>query len=384
MKIAVIAPTYLPARRANTVQVMKMAQALTATGHEIKVYVPGNTNPPTWESLADHYGLQQQFDIEWLPVNSFWRSYDYGLRAVMRSRKWGADFIYTRLPQAAALSSLLGKSTIYEIHDLPQGIIGPRLFRTFFNGRGACRLVVITQSLRTALDNEIGPIPPEPFTLIAPDGVDLARYQNLPAPEAARRQLQTNKIPDLPDSQFTVGYTGHLYHGRGINLILDMAAQLADITFLLVGGDPKDVDQIRSVVNDRSLNNVILTGFIANCDLALYQAACDVLLMPYQLKVAASSGGNIADYLSPMKLFEYLASGRAIISSDLPVLQEVLSDANAVLLPPEDLDAWIEKTIQLRAKPNQRAAFGRKAQMTAQKYSWESRAARMMDFDHKK
>ena len=40
MRIALIAPTYLPARRANTIQVMKMAQAITLLGHQVRVVVP--------------------------------------------------------------------------------------------------------------------------------------------------------------------------------------------------------------------------------------------------------------------------------------------------------------------------------------------------------
>ena len=90
--------------------------------------------------------------------------------------------------------------------------------------------------------------------------------------------------------------------------------------FLIVGGEPQDVENLRQRVRVIGLKNVILTGFVPNARLPLYQAACDVLLMPYQRQVAASSGGDIARYLSPMKLFEYMACERPIISSDLPVL----------------------------------------------------------------
>jgi glycosyltransferase involved in cell wall biosynthesis len=381
MKIAVIAPTYLPARRANTVQVMKMSQALTAIGHRVIVFVPGTSNQHSWETISDHYGLQHKFEVNWLPVKPALRSYDYGLKAVLGSRKWGADYIFTRLPQAAALGSLLGIPTIYEVHDIPQGKIGPRLFRRYLKGRGAVRLVVITQSLRDALSQQIGPCPPPPFLLVAPDGVDLQRYRNLPPPETARQQLQDGKLSNFPGNNFTVGYTGHLYPGRGISLILEIAAQLSETTFLLVGGDPSDIERVRGIVSERNLNNVILTGFIANRELPQYQAACDILLMPYQYKVAASSGGNIADYLSPMKLFEYLAVGRAIISSNLPVLQEVLTTENAVLLPPDDLQAWVTAITHLHDHPAARADMAQAAQKTAQNHSWESRARKILSFE---
>ncbi len=169
------------------------------------------------------------------------------------------------------------------------------------------------------------------------------RRGSLPVCRTCRqRQKRAARLEALQGRQscFTAGYTGHLYAGRGGELMIELAARLPEITFLLVGGEPPDVARLQAKVNARQLDNVILTGFIPNADLPLYQAACDVLLMPYQKPVAASSGGDIAPYLSPMKLFEYLACGRAILSSDLPVLREVLNPANAVLLDPETSRAW--------------------------------------------
>jgi len=134
------------------------------------------------------------------------------------------------------------------------------------------------------------------------------------------------------------------------------------------------VARVCQKVNDLGLKNVTLTGFIPNAELPQYQAACNILLMPYQRSVAASSGGNIARYLSPMKLFEYMACGRAIISSDLPVLEEILNHENAVLLPPDDLTAWVSAIQDLNANPEKRVQLGVQAQLDAQQYSWNARA----------
>jgi hypothetical protein len=62
--------------------------------------------------------------------------------------------------------------------------------------------------------------------------------------------------------------------------------------------------------------------------------------MPYERSVAVSGGGDTADVCSPMKMFDYMAAGRAIISSDLPVLQEVLNEQNAVFCSPDAPDQW--------------------------------------------
>jgi len=385
MKILLIAPTYLPAQRANTLQVMKMAQAIKGEGHNVCVVVPdpGIGKPLPWDDLAIYYGLNQRFDVEWLTVDPRYRSYDYGLKALRYARFWEADLLYTRLPQAAAFASLLNVPTIYEVHDLPSGVLGPWLFRLFLRGTGARRLVVITQSLRKAIEKKITSLPDSQFAIIAPDGVDLIRYENLPRPTSAREFLKRDYHPQLPVSRFTAGYTGNLYAGRGVDLILDIAAQLPDVNFLLVGGDPQTVEKYHKEAGQRNLENILLTGFIPNAILPRYQAACDVLLMPYQQKVAASSGGDIAQYLSPMKLFEYLACGRVIVSSDLPVLREVLNEGNSILLPPDDTEAWIQALISIREDSDKQAVISVQAQKESRSYSWEARAKKIFDFDSK-
>ena len=209
-----------------------------------------------------------------------------------------------------------------EVHDYPQGTMGPILFQMFLNGKGSKRLVVISKVLAADLRTKFGSPEVPPFTLILPDGVDMDRYRELPEPPDSRRQLVKyleilggHFDPEL----FTVGYSGHLYPGRGISIILEIAQRLPEMNFLIIGGDPSDINRLKRNLANRQFHNVVLTGFVPNAVLPKYQSACDVLLMPYQRQVSASSGGDISRYLSPMKLFEYMACGRAICSSDLPV-----------------------------------------------------------------
>ena len=76
-EIALITPTSLPSRRANTIQVMKMAQGIRAAGHEIRLIVPRSPGSDwvesDWASLAAHYGLQERFPIRWLPAHPRWK-----------------------------------------------------------------------------------------------------------------------------------------------------------------------------------------------------------------------------------------------------------------------------------------------------------------------
>jgi glycosyltransferase involved in cell wall biosynthesis len=380
MRILIAAPTYLPAKRANTIQVMKMAQAMHKLGNNVRVLVPNpeRKDVVSWDELSSHYGLHHEFEVSWLPVNPSLRSYDYGFKIIFSYRGWNADILYTRSPQAAAFASIMGFPTIFEVHDLPGGLMNPWLTRRFLFGKGARRFVLISRSLKDAINSEITSLLEEPFTIVAPDGVDLERYDAIPDSESARRWLKANSIPKMPTAHFTVGYSGHFYAGRGIALILAVASRTPEFTFLLIGGDPESITRVRQLVEDQSLQNVILTGFVPNADLPVYQAACDVLLMPYQERVAASSGGNIAHYLSPMKMFEYLACGRVIFSSDLPVLREVLNDQNAVLLPPDDVNAWVEALRDLKSDPNRRHKLADQAKEDARRYTWDSRAALLL------
>lgn len=371
MKIALIAPSAIPANTANSIQTMKMAQAFAQLGHSVRVTAPGVDPGLPWTELASHYGLATQFTLQWLPRRRILRSYDYAFAAVFSARRWEADLVFTRLPQAAAYAASTGLRTVFEAHDLPAHGASTRLMKIFLEGAGAARLVAITQALAEALKQRF-PIPAgEAFLLVAADGVDPERYKRLPSPKAARGAL---KLPE----HFTAVYSGHLYAGRGVKLMLELAQRRPQVQFLLVGGRPEDVEHTRAAADRLSLENVSLTGFVPNAELPRYQAAGDLLLMPYQAQVAASSGGDIASYLSPMKMFEYLACGRPILASDLTVLGEVLNKENAIILPAGDADAWAEAIDRLQGSAAQRKQLGQAARRTAQKHTWTARAEHIL------
>jgi glycosyltransferase involved in cell wall biosynthesis len=152
-----------------------------------------------------------------------------------------------------------------------------------------------------------------------------------------------------------------------------------EINMLWVGGEPADVERWSRRLEGQGITNITLTGFIPNQQLPLYQAACEILLMPYQHSIAGSSGGDTARFASPMKVFEYLATGRAILSSDLPVLREVLDETCSVFLPADDTGAWDNAIKELILNPERRKSLGNKAAEKAQRYSWAGRAERILE-----
>ena len=374
MKIAYIAASIVPSNAANSIAVMKACQAMVQLGHQVHLFVPVSESQPD-VNLQEFYGLQTSFPIEWLSANIRLRRYDLGLQAVRRARALQADLIYTRLPQAALFAPLSGIPLIMEVHNPPEGRFGPYLFRLLLHLPGKKRLLPITHAMAELLRNRGLPLETPDGRLsfvISPSGIDLERYANLPEPPAARRMLG---LADMP----TAVYTGHLYAGRGTTLLAALARRLPAVQFLWIGGRESDVHVWRNRLLAEHLTNVHLTGFIQNSLLPRYQAAADVLLMPYERVIAVSSGGNTAGHASPMKMFEYMACRRAILSSDLPVLREVLNEHNAVFCPPEDLDAWQATLESLLADEPRRSTLANQAWQDVQPYTWLERQRRVLE-----
>lgn len=370
MKIACVSTSRVPATTANSIQVIKVCQALAQTGAEVGLWVPGKTHAP-WSGISSFYGVSTPFDIHWIASSPALKRYDFAFMAVQRAVKAKADMLYTWLPQAAVIGLRCGLPVILEVHDRPTGLLGPWLLRQTVELRGMKRLAVITEALLDVIRDEFRIQVPSDAWVIAPNGVDLERYQNLPQPAQARRQL------NLPD-RVTAVYTGHFYPGRGMELLMDVAHSLPQVQFLWVGGNPDAVAEWRERTRLAGLENVILTGFIENRLLPLYQAAGEMLLMPYETSIAGSSGGNSADICSPMKMFEYLACGQVILSSDLPVLHEVLNDQNAVFCPPENPEGWISAIQALMSDPERMDSLSEAARSSAQNYTWRQRAERVL------
>ena len=374
MKIICISASQIPSNAANSIQTMKAVNALARLGHEVTLIVPPAAEPlpagKDWDSLALYYGLSRRFQIEWLPSPS---RRLFFLSAVRRAHRLKPDLLYVWPLQCAVLGLLHGHPTILEMHDLPSGRVGPLYYSYFRDLAGRKRITVITRALKKALDERYGNVFPAQDVILSPNGVELERFVYLPGPVAARRLLGLREAP-------TVACAGHLYAGRGVELFLELARRLPDVRFVWAGGRPEDVDHWKSQAAALGLDNLLFTGFVLNERLPLYQAAADVLLMPYSREIGISSGkGNSALLSSPMKMFEYLATGRPIIASDLAVFHEVLDETNAVFCSPDKPIDWEGALRGLLDNRERRETLGKQAHLDAQKYSWTERARRILD-----
>lgn len=371
MRVACISTSKVPGIAANALQLMKACEALVRLGHDIRLWLPDFGDPWDWPSLRELYGLEREFPVERLGVIELLRRYDFCWRAVGRAHRWGCDVLYVWPLQAAAMGAQRGVPTILEIHDRPRGMFGPWLFRGYLAGSGATRILMTTEALHAVLAEEFGEEPIGKLSVRAPNGVDLKRYAGLPGPAEARANL------GLPE-RFTAVYSGHLYAGRGASMMFELAARNPEIGFIWAGGTEEAVSDWRARARRDGMDNLHVMGFVPNAQLPRVQAAGDALLMPYGERIEVSGGRGASEFASPMKAFEYLAAGRAILSSDLPVLREILNDDTALLLPPREIETWERALWELRADPARRERLGRAARQRAEDFSWTARGRRAL------
>ncbi len=367
MRIAAITNSRIPSLTANSTQAMKVCDALTELGHDLRLFAPAETEEVSWDYLANQYGLQNAFPLERQPSRPALRRVDFVWYAQSAAEKFGADIIYTWLPQSACVGLWRGKPVLLEMHANVAGRFGPWWLRQFWRVKGRKKLLVTTGALKRALERSTRLQFPDELLLLAPNAVDLNRYKNLPSPPEARRELGLKEGP-------TAGFTGHFYPGRGMELLLAVAQALPDVSFLWAGGTPEAIENWKSELEAADIHNVTLTGFVENSRISLVQAAADILLMPYGRSISASSGQDIAEVINPMKMFEYMAAGRAIISADLPVIHEVLNESLAVFCDPGDVHGWTNAIRTLLADDRRRVELGSNARHAVEKYTWLERA----------
>lgn len=373
MEIVYASRARLPSISGNSIQVMKMCQAMARLGHSVTLLgFQGNGCPAV--SLWDHYGVTTRFQIETLPSLRPWGNLRLVAGSCRRARRRSGALLYGRDLNSAVVGVSIGIPSILELHDVPQGARMRALLRHVVRSRALRRLVLISRGLESRLEAELSLRFSAGQVLVAPDGVDLHQFSSLPNKIEARRALGV-----LDPSRPVVGYSGSLHQGRGLGLVVQLAQRMPNVDFLLAGGDDDDVRTWKAHTSVAQIQNVDFRGFIPNGQLPAFLAACDALVMPYGTTVAVGGGGDTSTVMSPLKMFEYMASGRPILASDLPVLREVLSDRNALLLPPLDVGAWHRALTLVLEQPELARILGENALIDVRPYAWERRVERCLE-----
>ncbi len=343
MRIACVATTPLPARAANTIQTVRMAAAFQTAGHDVVVLAPDRVDrEPGIDDVHAFYGVPSSLRIEALPWEPSLAGAGFALRAALAARSAGADLIYARyVPAATVAAFAFGIPAIVELHHggyLP-GTRASAWLRLLLRSSRLRHIVTVSGALRDAY-RDAWRIPPDRIRTV-PNGAD-----ELP-----------RSPPRRDADRLVVGYTGHLYPGKGIELVVEIARLCPWAELQIVGGAEADLDRWRAPLD--ALENVVLSGFVAPSESAEHRRSIDVAIAPYGRRVAVAGGGDDAPYMCPLKVVEYMAAGLPIVATDLPALRALVVDGeSALLVPADEPAAWAAALGRLRDDPALRARLG--------------------------
>lgn len=362
MKISYISASPIPSRQASSIQIVNMCDAFAQNGHEVVLLTPSNADS-TVEDVHQYYGVEPIFEIKQLPWYPL-KGYQYSVMAALSAYRWQSDLVYSRSIAGCYFSAKMGLNVVYESHSPADRLhpITDRMFTSLVTHPGFVRLVVISEALH---DYYASKYELKGRIRTAHDAAELDDPEPIPEIEA--------------QDGFQAGYVGQLYEGKGVYFLEDLARERSDIMFHVVGGNRKDVEMWKA--RTEGLSNMIFHGFVQPGRVGDYLVSFDALLAPYRQRVFGASGKtDLSRWMSPLKLFEYMAAGCPIICSDLPVLREVLSDGEtAFLCPPNDIEEWSKVLSYLQDNPSDAMNIALNARQTYEStHTYGARAERVL------
>ncbi|MGA1866922.1 MAG: glycosyltransferase [bacterium] len=350
---------------------MKMCNAFAHQNMEICLIAKAYNKKILKNKLFERYGVKNNFNIQLIIIPKIkYGAFIFSLPQLffkLSNIKKEEILIYGRDIYGISWAAFKGFRVIYESHGTPQNYLTYYLEKRLLRNKKLLKIVFISEALRNIYNGlfDISSI----NTQVCHDAADI--------PEQSYCKLINYCWPSSTQNTLQVGYIGSLYKGRGIEVIIKCAKLLPNIDFHIVGGNKKLVSYWRSQVE--KINNIYFHGFVLPKFTSYFRSKCDILLMPYQTELAiAGRNVNTSSWMSPMKLFEYMSSCKAIISSDLPVLREILNDSNSILVECNNVYAWIEAINYLRYEEHRMKIAQKAYNDFISFYTWNERAKRIL------
>lgn len=233
--------------------------------------------------------------------------------------------------------------------------------------RIANRVIVVSRELRAYYKSWHLP---EQKLIFIPNGVDEHRFHPEIAAENTRTKLGLN-------NKIVVGFIGSFHYWHGLENLLHFIkltlSRFHNVAFLLVGDGPLKRDLERIFKNHEFDKRVIFAGYVPHDEIPAHLAAMDIVLAPYpRLEFF---------YYSPLKIFEYLAAGKAVVASRIGQIQEIIQDGiNGALFEPDNFEDLQEQLFALIEKNGYRQQLGRNGrEMILQKYTWNHTAEKISE-----
>lgn len=367
-KLFYIANIRIPTEKAHGIQIMKMCEAFAEQGVEVSLIVPRRLNTIK-EDPFHYYRVKNNFKIIKLPVLDLVRFGKFGFwietLSFTASAFWFSLFkkdtvFFTRDEIVAFYLLNVGKKVVWEGH----------MGHTNWLIRGLVKrkvpMVMITKGLKD-LYVSMGADPEK--ILVSSDAVDVGQFRLSISKEEARKKV------GLPADKKIVLYTGHLYSWKGADTAAECAEYIKDdsVQVVFVGGT--EVDIYRFKKNYGQIKNISILGKKPHQEMPLYMKSADILLLPNSAKEDISKL-----YTSPMKLFEYMASGTPIIASDLPSIREILNEEVSFFFEPDNPRNLADTINKVLSDYTNSEKVGKNAQTESEKYSWDKRAEDVLGF----
>ncbi len=200
-------------------------------------------------------------------------------------------------------------------------------------------------------------------------GVAPARLRIVPNGVVAERFAAPAEAVRAPP---VLGFVGFVRDWHGLDAVIrGMAAPGAPAVRFTVIGDGPALPGLRRLAGDLGVaGRVDFAGLLPHAAVPEAVAGFDIALQP-----------RVVDYASPLKLFDYMAAGRAIVAPDQANIREVLAhEATALLFDPDAAGAMWQAITRLLADPALRRRLGSSArgELLRRDYTWRGNAARVV------
>lgn len=384
MKIIYIATSVIPAQKANSYQVMKMCEAFAREGHDVELLIPvrfgrvrEKSEPFEYYGVDKCFKIRKIFSIDLIPLEKiighlgFWmQNASFSLLTLIYVLFANPDIIYSRDRFTLLFLGLFKKNLVYEVHGLPAKF---RLYEKCLYGRVKKIIVITNQIKKILVDKRIAG---NEKILVAPDAVDLEKFDKI---KMTKKELREEL--GLPKDKKLIAYIGKLRtkaKEKGVADIIRAFKKLAalDANMVFVGGEAESVEQYKALMSDLGLKkeDVVFIGHVPFPEVPKYEKAMDVLVMPFPWT------RHYAYHMSPLKMFEYMASGVPIVTTDLPTVREVLDEASAIFVrpgEPKDLARGIDRVLEDKEFSRQ---IAERSQKLAKNYTWQRRVKDILGF----
>lgn len=198
--------------------------------------------------------------------------------------------------------------------------------------------------------------------VVAPDGVDL--------------ELAATAVDKARSGPPTLLYLGSLHPWKGVETLIRAMKGVSGSRLRVVGGTPQRIGELTQLARAEGVaGDIEFTGPVPPGQRFQAIADSDICLLPL---TATSIGSR---YTSPLKLFEYMAMGKPIVTADLPSIREVITDGeDGLLVEAGNPRAFAHAVMRLLQDDKLRTRIGKAAAARAATYSWTARAATIVHF----